>query len=59
MSWISDDGRVQLRAKLFDNTLMIDAIYGSAAEKDRAMSSAFELFDLFTDRTSAMSQVAS
>jgi DNA-binding transcriptional ArsR family regulator len=59
MSWISDDGRVQLRAKLLDNTLMIDAIYGSAAEKDRAMNSAFELFDLFTDRTSAMSQVAS
>lgn len=59
MSWISDDGRVQLRAKLLNNTLIIDAIYGSAIEKDRAMRSAFELFDLFTDRTSAMSQVAS
>jgi len=59
MSWISDDGRVQLRAKLLRNTLMIDAIYGSGVEKDRAMRSAFELFDLFTDRTSTMSQVAS
>jgi DNA-binding MarR family transcriptional regulator len=59
MSWISDDGRVQLRAKLRNNTLVIDAMYGSATEKDRAMSSAFELFDLFADRTSTMSHVAS
>ncbi|HXZ98230.1 MAG TPA: MarR family transcriptional regulator [Candidatus Acidoferrum sp.] len=59
MSWISDDGRVQLRAKLRNNTLMIDAIYGSPTEKDQAMSSAFELFDLFADRTSAMPHVAS
>jgi len=59
MSWISDDGRVQLRATLLNNTLMIDAIHGSAIEKDRAVRSAFELFDLFTDRTSAISQAAS
>jgi DNA-binding Lrp family transcriptional regulator len=59
MSWISDDGRVQLRAKLLKNTLAIDAVYGSATEKDRAMRSAFELFDLITDRTSAMLHVAS
>ena len=59
MSWISDDGRVQLRAKLLKNTLVIDAIYGSVTEKDRAMRSAFELFDLISDRTSAISQAAS
>jgi DNA-binding transcriptional ArsR family regulator len=59
MSWISGDGRVQLRAKLLKNTLMIDALCCSVIEKDRAMRSAFDLFDLFTDRTSAMSQVAS
>jgi hypothetical protein len=59
MSWMSDDGRVQLRAKLLNNTLIIDAIYGSVTERDQAMRSAFELFDLITDRTVAMSQVAS
>jgi DNA-binding Lrp family transcriptional regulator len=59
MSWISDDGRVQLRAKLLKNTLAIDVVYGSATEKDRATRSAFELFDLITDRTSVISHVAS
>ena len=59
MSWISDDGRVELRAKLLRNTLTIDAICGSAAEKERAIRSAFELFDLFADKTSMIPQVAS
>ena len=59
MSWISDDGRVELRAKLLRNTLTIDAVCGSAVEKERAIRSAFELFDLFADKTSMIPQVAS
>ena len=59
MIWISDDGRVELRAKLLRNTLTIDAICGSAAEKERAIRSAFELFDLFAAKASAIPQVAS
>ena len=59
MTWISDDGRVELRARLLRNTLTIDAICGSATYKDRAIRSAFELFDLFADKADVIPQVAS
>ena len=39
--------------------LTIDAVCGSAVEKERAIRSAFELFDLFADKTSVIPQVAS
>jgi DNA-binding MarR family transcriptional regulator len=59
MSWISDDGRVELRAKLLTNMLTIDALCSSTIDKERAIRSAFELFDLFANRTSVIPQAAS
>lgn len=58
MKWISDDGRIQLRAKLHKNALTIDAVHSSGIEENRAMSSAFELFELVTSRTSLMPHAA-
>jgi DNA-binding Lrp family transcriptional regulator len=47
LSWITEDGRIQLRAKIC-NTLTIGAVYGSKTDEERAMTSAFELFDFIS-----------
>lgn len=59
MSWISEDGRIELQARLLRSTLTIDAVCGSEAERQRAIRSAFELFDLFADKASVIPEVAS
>jgi len=52
LSWITDDGRVQLRAKISGDTLVISALYRSGTDADRATMSAFELFDFLTRQNS-------
>jgi hypothetical protein len=59
MRWISDDGRIQLRAKLHRNVLAINAVHSSGIEEERAMRSAFDLFELVTSRMSLMPHAAS
>jgi len=45
LSWITDDGQIQLRAKILKNTLTISALYESKDDQEKATVSAFELFD--------------
>ena len=52
LSWITEDGRIQLRAKIFRNTLQINALYRSRSDEERAIRSAFELFDFITKENS-------
>jgi len=52
LSWITDDGRVQLRAKISGDTLVISALYRSGTDAERAAMSAFELFDFLTRQNS-------
>jgi len=48
LSWITEDGRIQLRARIFRGTLTINALYPSGTDEERAIRSAFELFDFVT-----------
>jgi DNA-binding MarR family transcriptional regulator len=48
LSWITEDGRIQLRAKIFRGILTINALYPSRTDEERAIRSAFELFDFVT-----------
>jgi DNA-binding MarR family transcriptional regulator len=59
MRWISDDGRIQLRARLHRNVLTIDTVYSPGIDEERAMRSALDLFELVTSRTSLMPHAAS
>ena len=52
LSWITEDGRIQLRAKIFRNTLSINVLYRSRTDEERAIRSAFELFDFVTKQNS-------
>jgi DNA-binding MarR family transcriptional regulator len=52
LSWITEDGRIQLRAKILTNTLQINALYQSRKDEERAIRSAFELFDFVTRQNS-------
>jgi hypothetical protein len=51
LNWITDDGRIQLRARVHHQTLVISALYGNRAEHERATKAAFDLFD-FVSRAS-------
>jgi hypothetical protein len=48
LNWITEDGRIQLRAKIFRGTLTINVLYPSRTDEERAIRSAFELFDFVT-----------
>jgi hypothetical protein len=51
LSWITDDGRIQLRVKILKKTLTISALYESKSDQERATISAYELFDFITRAT--------
>lgn len=51
LSWITDDGRIELRARIFDSTLTISALYRVKADHERATTSAIELFDFVSRAT--------
>ena len=46
LSWITDDGRIELRTRISENTLTISALYRVKTDQERATTSALELFDL-------------
>jgi DNA-binding transcriptional ArsR family regulator len=46
LSWITDDGRIELRAKISEKILTISALYRVETDQERATTSALELFDL-------------
>jgi predicted transcriptional regulator len=45
MSWISENGEIQLRVRILNSNLAISAIYPSDANREKATASAFELFN--------------
>jgi DNA-binding transcriptional ArsR family regulator len=51
LSWITDDGRIELRTKISENTLTISALYRVKTDQERATTSALELFDLVSRAT--------
>lgn len=51
LNWITDDGRIQLRARVHHQTLVISALYANRSEHERATKAAFDLFD-FVSRAS-------
>jgi hypothetical protein len=52
LSWITDDGRIEIRAKIIRNTIAISALYRSRTDEERATRSAIELFDFVTKQNS-------
>ncbi|MGB6679693.1 MAG: hypothetical protein WBF08_00035 [Candidatus Bathyarchaeia archaeon] len=55
LSWITDDGYIQIRANIIKNILTISALYESKIEQERAAKSAFELFDFINRSTRQIS----
>ena len=45
MSWISENGEIQLRVRILNSNLTISAIYQSETNREKATTSAFELFN--------------
>jgi hypothetical protein len=54
LSWITEDGRIQIRAKIVRNTIAISASYRSRTDEEQATRSAIELFDLVTKQNSLL-----
>ena len=55
LSWITDDGHIQIRANIIKNILTISALYESKIDQERAARSAFELFDFINRSTRQIS----
>lgn len=51
LSWITDDGRIELRTRISENILTISALYRVKTDQERATTSALELFDLVSRAT--------
>jgi hypothetical protein len=51
LNWITDDGQIQLRARIQNQTLVVSAIFSRDEDHERATKSAFDLFD-FVSRAS-------
>jgi len=45
LRWITEDGRIQLRASISQGALSISALYKSSMDEERATRSALEIFD--------------
>jgi hypothetical protein len=56
LSWITEDGRIQLRVKMLKSKLAISTLCRSEKDRERAIKSAFELFD-FVTRVAGKSQI--
>lgn len=55
LSWITDDGHIQIRANIIKNILTISALYESKIDQERATRSTFELFDFINRSTRQIS----
>ncbi len=58
LSWITEDGRIQLRVKMLKSKLTISTLCRSEKDRERATKSAFELFD-FVTRVAGKNQIPS
>jgi hypothetical protein len=45
LHWITEDGRIQLRADVSKGALSISALYRTSMDEERAIRSALEIFD--------------
>jgi len=45
LHWITEDGRIQLRADVSEGALSISALYRTSMDEERAIRSALEIFD--------------